>query len=119
VDMPSGDAKSWLVGEITWKAAWYRSVASIFPDDERCIRCSKTLGMLAAAVKALPHSHPLFRIIEQIDRAGDEIHARWLSELCLEFAHIAWFTPANTEQAINQLMQITYDSLLEPGNSTR
>ena len=113
MDMPSVGAKHGLIGEITWKAAWYRQIASLFPNDERCLRCSKSLNMLAAAVKALPDRHPLFKIIEQIDRVDDEVHARWLSELCLEVAHIAWFTPENSQQAIKQLMQVTYTSLWE------
>jgi hypothetical protein len=119
MDMPSTGTKSWLVGEITWKAAWYHQVASMFSDDERAIRCSKTLSMLAGAVKALPDSHPLFRLIEQIDRVDDEMYARWLSELCLEFAHIAWFAPKNTHEAIRQLMTITRESLWEPTSRRR
>lgn len=94
MDTPSIGPKLWLVGEIAWKAAWYRRVASLFPNDERCIRCSKTLSMLAAAVKALADTHPLFDMLEQIDHVDDEVHARWLSELCLEFSHIAWYSPA-------------------------
>jgi len=113
MDMPSIDPKRWLVGEITWKANWYHHVASLFPDDDRCIRCSHTLEMLAAAVQALPDTHPLFGILEQIHYVDDEVHARWLSELCLEFSHIAWYSPESTQQAIKQLMEITDDSLWE------
>jgi hypothetical protein len=113
MDMPSIDPKRWLVGELTGKAVWYRRVASLFPNDERSMRCSNTLQMLAAAVKALPDTHPLFDLLEQIDHVGDEVHARWLSELCLEFSHIAWFSPSSTQQAIKQLMEITDDSLCE------
>jgi len=109
--MPSVDAKRWLVGEITWKAAWYRHVASLFPNDERCNRCSNTLTMLAAAVKSLPVSHPLFKIIDEVSYVDSDIHARWLSELCLEFAHIAWFSHNDTQQAVKRLMEITYDFL--------
>jgi hypothetical protein len=116
MDMPTTDPKRWLVGEIAWKAAWYGQVARLYSGDERCVQCAKTLNMLAATIRALPKSHPLFKIVEQINRVEPEAHARWLSELCLEFAHIAWFPPENTGAAIRQLMEITYDSLWEHAN---
>jgi hypothetical protein len=119
MDIPALDAKRWLVSEISWKAAWYRQVASLFSNDERSVRCANTLSMLAAAVKALPVTHPLFKLLDQISYVDSEIHARWLSELCLEFAHIAWSSPGSTQQAITRFMEITYDHLWEQAGTAR
>jgi hypothetical protein len=113
MDALSINPKHWLVGEITGKAAWYRHMASLFPDDQHCSHCSHTLKRLAAAVKALPDTHPLFTMLEQIHHVDDRIHARWMDELCLEFSHIAWHSPECTQRAIQQLVEITSDHLWE------
>lgn len=105
--------KSWLVDEINWKARWYRYVSTLFPDDRRSVDCSHTLRRLAAAVSALPNTHPLFIKLEQMHHANDHVRERWLAELCLEFSHIAWQSAASTQQAIEQLIEITGFCLAE------
>jgi len=119
MDMLSTDPKSWLVGEITGKATWYRRVASLFPNDRHVINCSHTLKRLAAAVTALPEAHPLFDMVAQIEHVDSVVRERWLDELCLEFSHIAWYSPGSTRQAIQQLMEITDDSLGDWQQGTR
>jgi hypothetical protein len=47
------------------------------------------------------------------------VRERWLDELCLEFSHIAWYSPESTQQAIKQLMEITDDSLGDWQQSNR
>lgn len=113
MDMPTIDPKRWLVDEITWKATWYRQVASLFPNDKHIIHCSQTLKKLAIAVKALPDTHPLLGMLEQIERIDSVARERWLDELCLEFSHVAWYPLAGTQQAIKQLMEITDENLWE------
>jgi hypothetical protein len=107
------DPKRWLIGEITGKAAWYRRMASVFPNDQYCSRCSHTLKRLALAVKALPDTHRLFTMLEQINHVDAYLHARWLDELCLEFSHTKWHSLECTRRAIRDLMEITDDYLWE------
>jgi hypothetical protein len=107
------ESKNRLVEEINGKAAWYRRVASADPDDRHCSHCSSTLRKLAAAVKALPDSHPLFARLERINDTDDRFHARWVDELCLEFSHVAWHSAESTQRAIKQLIEITDDQLWE------
>lgn len=68
MDMPSLDPKCWLVNEISRQAEWYRQMASFILGDKRSAQCPRTLKRLASAVKALPETHPLFNLLEQIDR---------------------------------------------------
>lgn len=107
------DPKRWLIGEITGKATWYRRMVSMYPNDQHCSHCAHTLKRLALAVKALPDTHPLFTMLEQIKRVDDHLHVRWLDELCLEFSHTRWHSPECTQRAIRQLMEITDDYLWE------
>lgn len=111
----SAHRKEWLVDEITGKACWCGYVATLFPNDQRSTHCCDTLQQLAAAVKALPDTHPLFRLMEQIDRLDGDVRLRWLDEMDLEFSHIGWLSDAAAQQAIQQLIKITEASLKESG----
>jgi hypothetical protein len=77
------------------------------------------LRKLAAAVSALPDTHPLFTVLEQINHVGDHFRARWLDELCLEFSHVAWHSPECTQRAIQQLVEIADDHLWEWKKASR
>jgi len=107
------DHKLWLIQEIEGKASWCGHVATLFPNDRRSHTCSDTLNHLAAAVQALPDSHPLFNKLKQISQVDSVTRERWLDELRLEFSNIGWLSPASSQQAIRQLMGITDASLRE------
>jgi phosphoglycolate phosphatase len=99
-------------------ASWCGHVATLFPNDTRNIRCSKTLYELATAVKDLPPTHVLFFKLAQIDRVDEGAYLRWLDELRLEMSYIGHLLAESVEVAIQRLIEITDASLTEWRQST-
>jgi hypothetical protein len=112
------EQKDWLVNEIRGTASWCGHVATLFPNDTRNIRCSKTLYELATAVKDLPPTHVLFFKLAQIDRVDEGAYLRWLDELRLEMSYIGHLLAESVEVAIQRLIEITDASLTEWRQST-
>lgn len=111
--------QAWLVEEIRGTASWCGYVATLFANDSRSSRCCQTLYALAAAVAALPASHPLFERLADIAQVASAVRERWLDEVRLEFSNIGYLSAEGGQEAIGRLMAITEASLQEAHRNKR
>ncbi len=109
------DEKQWLVEQLEHTASWHEFRQQRYPHDEDAAGCAQALHELAALIKSLPLTHPLFLKLAEInhlywqesDVAG---LGKWLNETRCVLMQVCFSSSETPRTMIERLVKFTDDA---------